>query len=110
MGIERREHSRVDVLWKARVAWPGRGIAEGRVRNISRSGLFLETPVPAQDGDILLVEFDAVVGINTRVVRIKAKVMHRALKGEGFFGYGILFDMISDDDRRFLQGYVERNG
>ena len=110
MGIERREHARVDVLWKARIVWPGRGIEAGRVRNISRSGLFLETLVPAQDREILLVEFDAIIGINVRTIRIKAKVMHRTLKNDGVFGYGILFDLISVDDQRFVLSYVERNG
>jgi len=109
MGAERREHARVDVRWKARVAWPGQGIAEGRIRNVSRSGMFMETPVPAGDGEVLLVELEAVIGVNTRVIRIKAKVMHRALNNNSIFAYGLLFDTITDADRRFLQGFVERN-
>jgi len=109
MGAERREHARVDVRWKARVAWPGKGIAEGRIRNVSRSGMFMDTPVPAGDGDLLLVELEAAIGVNTRTIRIKAKVMHRALNSQNIFSYGMLFDTINDDDRRFLQGFVERN-
>jgi hypothetical protein len=109
MGAERRQHARVDVRWKARVAWPGKGIADGRVRNVSRSGMFMETPVPAGDGELLLVELEAVVGVNTRLVRVKAKVMHRALQGQSIFGYGMLFETISDDDQQFLNGFVERN-
>jgi hypothetical protein len=109
MGVERRQYARVDVRWKARVAWPGQGIADGRIRNVSRSGMFLETPVPAGDGELLLVELEAAVGVNTRIIRVKAKVMHRALHNQSVFGYGMLFDTINDDDRQFLLGFVERN-
>jgi PilZ domain len=109
VGAERREHSRVDVLWKARIAWPGHGIVDGRVRNISKSGILLETSVTANTGELLLVEFEASVGVDVRQIRVRVKVMHRSLQSQSVFGYGMLFDTITDDDRRFLQGFVERN-
>ena len=57
------------------------GSAEGRIRNISRDGLFLETDVPLPANSFVEVEFTEPV--RTSTCRIRGVVIHSKKHGVG---------------------------
>jgi len=75
-------------------------------KNISKTGMFLETMTPLNMGDILNLDFsmpgtEKSITVNAKVVRIRKE-------GNLDDGMGVEFISLSDADKEFIEEFVEK--
>jgi len=77
--------------------------AMGRTLNISEKGILLETHIPLEPAQVLLIT----IGLEEDLVDIKGQVKHAEKRDEATFGSGIEFLEIDDEGSRVIQNYLE---
>jgi hypothetical protein len=95
MSIENRKDNRVAVDWLVRVGRRGLGVARGKVRNASLSGIFLETTLSLPKSEHVLLEIQAEEG---SPILCEALIVRKMENGQhGIYGYGLQITKIDDD-------------
>lgn len=106
MDFEEKRHLlRLPVIIPCHFQGP-RSTHEGRIRNISSDGAFIESAIAPHPGAMVDVFFDTEDGCHFRA---STKVVHR-----GFFenppdhleGFGVRFESLEGDSRDWLQKFV----
>jgi hypothetical protein len=102
VAANRRQHHRIEVRWRARLLKKGHSVAGGVVTNASLGGVFVETALESDIGDIVLVEMH-LEGGNPRRVLCQAEIMRKiSVSSSHLHGYGLRFTRIDDDDMTHL--------
>lgn len=109
MSADKRRSDRHPVRFKL-VYDDGESFNAGLVRDLSESGVFIETSVPLQIGKTVVLssldmEDDRSFDLNARVTRI---VEGDEDAGDGPLGMGLEFEEITDAQRVLLQGLIEQ--
>ena len=101
-GPSRRRSSRIPAIEDVWVYWesaPYRDVS--RVRDLSPSGLFLETRAPKKEGELVRLHFLVQEG----QIRAEAEVRHVAENGRGF---GMKINSVSTQDAPHLRRLLSR--
>ncbi len=77
--------------------------AMGRTLNISEKGILLETHIPFEPGQVLLIT----IGLEEDLVDIKGLVKHAENRDDTTFSAGIEFLEIDGEGSRVLHNYLE---
>lgn len=75
----------------------------GRTLNISIGGILMETHVPLQAGQQVMIT----LGLEDELVDVMARIVHCKPHSDGMFHNGIEFFHASVEDRRLINRYVE---
>jgi len=75
-------------------------------RNISETGMFLETMTPLNVNDVLNLEF-SMPGTN-KSINVDAKVVRIRKEGDLNDGMGVEFINISEEDKNFIREFIEK--
>lgn len=75
----------------------------GRTLNISVGGILMETHVPLQAGQQVMIT----LGLEDELVDVMARIVHCKPHQDGMFHNGIEFFHASVEDRRLINRYVE---
>lgn len=75
----------------------------GRTLNISVGGILMETHVPLQAGQQVMIT----LGLDDELVDVMARIVHCKPHSDGMFHNGIEFFHASGEDRRLINRYVE---
>jgi len=75
-------------------------------RNVSETGLFLETTTPLNVDDILNLEFS--MPGTEKSINVDAKVARVRHEGDLNDGMGVEFINLSEDDKLFIKKFVEK--
>jgi hypothetical protein len=105
IGKEERKHPRVEVNWPV-VVMTSHGPMEGETHNLSKSGSFIrcpEVPELAESFRIVLKPPEGQILLATaRVVWSDSFISDKSM----FYGMGVSFVYIFDDDRQYLSRVV----
>lgn len=97
---ERRKYPRRRVGCGALFKGGSQALEKARLRDISRSGLFIETQMPAPHGDVVIVNLDAYdLG---KDLSMKCTVVRHIP------GYGMGLEIASTTDDNFLREWLTR--
>lgn len=101
----RRQHNRVDVQWRARLLKKGNNVASAVVKNASLGGVFVETTIPFQVHDRVLLEMHLSDHAQAHRIVCEAEVM-RKTQVEERYGLGLRFTRIDDGDLTHLLAII----
>ena len=75
-------------------------------KDISQTGMFLETMTPLGIDDVLNLEFN-MPGVE-KSITVSAKVVRITKNGDSGDGMGVEFIELNDDDKKFVNEFVEK--
>jgi len=75
-------------------------------RDISETGMFLETMTPLKVNDILNLEFS--MPGTEKSINVDAKVVRTRQEGDLNDGMGVEFLNLSEEDKKFIRKFVEK--
>ena len=78
------------------------GYAMGRTLNISEDGMLLETHVPLELGQLVLITLD----LADNLIQITGKVMHTSSSEEERHRAGVKFFHVEAEERRIINEYI----
>ena len=91
---------------------PGAGWAQCRILDISASGIGLELfgpPWPSAEQDVeLVIRFDAGVPAGSVTAQLPGVIRNHTASRFGFVRVGVEFAELSSEERRLLDGLVDR--
>ena len=114
-GIENRESKRTDTLNLVDyvvLSKSGEPLnrAMARTLNVSEKGILLETHLPFEKGQELLLT----IGLKNNLFEFKGRIVHTEKQEDDVFGYGIEFIGMCDKGmtvlNEFLTAFNEKNG
>lgn len=95
--------ARYRVTLETRISTESRGVLDGRVLDISASGCFVDHTGPLDEGECVWLQ----IRCAGTEINCLGRVVRRARQEGRTIGYGLLFQAMSRDTRRRLEGLIQ---
>lgn len=102
-NLNGRRDNRNAVEWKAKVGGHGKGVEPALVRNVSLSGMYLETQAVLEVQNRILLESHVEHAGKVRRLLVECEVMRcTSTDKPGVHGYGVRFTKLGRENLSFL--------